>query len=112
MELIRFTEYCVHFGKKTIDKLWNAISQEKSPIVDGSGNLTVVASGRRTVVPQGFTTTTPSFAHVISGIYLPANVAQFLTGDEIALFLVVKETGGETLLFQADIESGYEIDLP
>ncbi len=102
----------VHLGKKAIDKLWNAISQEKSPIIDGSGNLTAVASGRRTIVPHGFTTTSPSFAHVIGEIYLPANVAQFLSGDEIALVLVVEETGGETLLFQADIESGYEIDLP
>ncbi|MFP4035784.1 MAG: hypothetical protein ACLFT5_09805, partial [Desulfovermiculus sp.] len=44
-------------------------------------------------------------------LYLPDTLQDFLLGDEVVLVLVVGEDNQHVILFEADIDTGYELAL-
>lgn len=107
----------IHIGKTAIDKFWTNKDSPKSPIVNQSGIISYAAKDTkgRTVIPKPATEAgTQQYGTLFGNLYLPETLQNELVGDEIALVLVVGEgrNNDQTMLFEADINNGYVIDLP
>ncbi len=67
----------------------------------------------RTLVKKTFTI--PSYLEeelIIGNFYLDFILEIMVLGDEVPLVLIVEETHEQVFLFEADLETGYEIYLP
>jgi hypothetical protein len=103
-----------YLGKKTIDNFWGARSGPDNPIITQNGNLGFTSSHEgRTLVGREFIVDEYQEVELIFGnLYLPEPLSEYLYGDEIALVLIVEEIEPEAVLFEADLDYGYEIYLP
>ena len=103
-----------YLGKKTIDSFWSSRQSSNSLVVNHTGHITTShrdAQGR-TVIGSGLTgPAVPDHETLFGDLYLPDTLQDFLLGDEIVLVLVIGEDNQEVILFEADIDTGYEIDL-
>ena len=103
-----------HLGKKVIDKFWGELQNGKNPVVDITGNMdTTTSHAGRTLVKKAFTI--PSYQEeelIIGNFYLDFILEIMVLGDEVPLVLIVEETHDQVFLFEADLETGYEIYLP
>jgi hypothetical protein len=104
----------IHIGKTAIDKFWTNKDSSSAPVVNQNG---IVSYSRkdiegRTVIPKDLTGPRQQTGTLFGTFYYPASLQQDLVGDEVALVLVIGEDNEHVLLFEADINSGYKIDLP
>ena len=103
-----------YLGKKTIDTFWSSRQSSNSLVVNHTGHITFShrdAQGR-TVIGSDLTGPAVHDHETLFGdLYLPETLQDFLLGDEIVLVLVIGEDNHEVILFEADIDTGYEIDL-
>ena len=105
----------IHIGKTAIDKFWSNRHSSKSLVVNQTGNVTRSTRDEagRTVIRKDLTGLRSQKSESLFGnLYLPSTVQGQIVGDEIGLVLVFGEENEQVLLFEADINHGYEIDLP
>ncbi len=103
-----------YIGKKTIDAFWSNRQSSNSLVVNHTGQITFShrdAYGR-TVIGSDLTGSAVQDHETLFGdLYLPDTLQDFFLGDEIVLILVVGEDSQQVILFEADIDTGYEIEL-
>lgn len=103
-----------YLGKKAIDEFWSGRRSGKHPVVSQSGNVGYASlNAGRTSIEKKFTVSQFQEHETLFGnLYMPDTIEDLLVGGEIALVLVVEERYQEVLLFEADMDMGYQIDLP
>ncbi len=104
-----------HLGKKVIDNFWDARKSGSAPIVDDGGHLgfTAASQNGRTLVNKSFSVPLRQASELVYGdLYLPQSIQDILVGDETAIVLVIEEAQSQVLLFTADVDNGYAINLP
>lgn len=103
----------IYGAKKIIDLMFERMAQGEKPVVDQSFNVGVTGQrGGRTTVDRRFTTRQNQPNELIVGnFYLPHMVDDMLTGEEVALVIVIEELSQHVLFFPAD-RGGYELFLP
>lgn len=103
-----------HLGKKVIDSLWNSVAKGASKKAGGGDNSGAqpFAKSRHTTVLQDYPVAYHELTTVTGRFYLPDSIAEELLGDEVALLLAIEETGEDSFLFEVNIKSGYQLDLP
>ena len=103
-----------HLGKKVIDKFWNSLQAGNAPVVDLTGSMEHTDShAGRTLIKKEFTV--PEYQEyelILGNFYLAPAIRDLILGHEIPLVLIIEETQQQVFLFEADLEEGYEIDLP
>ena len=102
----------IHLGKKVIDSFWSERRAGNAPIVNQTGNIGhTVSEAGRTRVAREFTVSTYQEYESLSGnLYIHSTLGEL--EDAVALVLVIEETTQQMVLFEADVDMGYEIDLP
>lgn len=108
------TSLITHLGKKAIDRFWSGRHAGEYPVLNQAGTLRYatldtgrVSIGRSATVPND-----QEYETLFGDFYIPDTIADIITGDEIALVLVIEEHYQQVLLFEADLDTGYQIDLP
>jgi hypothetical protein len=102
-------------GGKLIDKFWGEASAGNTAVIKQDGSVGIAAShDGRTLISKEYTAarSVAQPSHIIGNFYIPTSIHELLTGEEIALVLVIEETTLQPYLFVADLNAGYEIYLP
>lgn len=104
----------IHIGKTAIDKFWVSKNSSSAPVVSQNG---IVSYGTkdmqgRTVISKDLTGPRQQVGTLFGNFYFLESLQEDLVGDEVALVLVIGEDNQQVLLFEADIDRGYKIDLP
>ena len=105
----------IHLGKKAVDSLWGSNRSGEQIIINNSGIIgqTYYDGEGRTQVSQDVTLLARQpFGKFIGDIYLPDTLEDWMIEQGILLVLILDETSGQVYFFEADLEYGYEIDLP
>jgi hypothetical protein len=106
------TALIIELGRKAIDKFWKSADDNHAPVVTSGGQqgFAAIDDGRTQVRLAAAARTSSEW--LFGRFYIPPDVNDQLTGEELALVLVVEEHQQQVLLFVADLDNGYEIELP
>jgi len=105
----------IHIGKTAVDKFWSRKDSPRPAVVNQSGSVAYMnkTADGRTVVPKAISDVRYRPTGTIFGnLYFADTLQESLIGDEIVLVLVIGEDNDQFFLFEADLEHGYQIDLP
>lgn len=100
----------IKIGERAIDHFWTASKSGNVAAVNQQGFLptTVDQSGRTHVT---FSYAPARYATVFGEFYFSEELQHRATGWEVPVVLVADIDRGDTMLFDADIQAGYQIDL-
>lgn len=104
----------IHIGKSAIDKLWVTKNSSSSPVVSQNGIVSYGSKNMegRTVISKSLTGPRQQTGTLFGNFYYLASLQRDLVGDEVALVLVIGEDNDQVFFFEADLNRGYQIDLP
>ncbi len=104
----------LYAGKKVIDLISEGLSSGQTPVVDQAGNIGAVYNNQgRTIVDRNFTASAYVASELIFGnFYIPDTVEILMTGEELALVVVIEVQTQNMLFFPADPGFEYELYLP
>jgi hypothetical protein len=102
--------------RRGLDRMWSnkTPNQQDKFVLDPSGQLHIADSRNgRTFIPQSsFRTQQRRTETVFGDFYIPLSVNNLLDGDEITLMMIIDEINQQPLIFEADLNQGYQVELP
>jgi len=107
------TALIAHIGKKVVDSFWKRLQTGNTPVIDRTGHIenSTLREGR-TFVQKAFTVSEYQDYELILGEFYMTPISEALLMElAVPLVLVIEETTQQVVLFEADLEGGYEIEL-
>ena len=103
-----------YVGKKAIDEFWSKRRSGKHSVLNQAGNIGYASldAGRIRIEKDLTVSQFQEYETLFGNLYIPDTIEDLLTGDEIALVLVIEETYQHVFLFEKrnhDGQVGYHL---
>lgn len=107
------TALVTHIGKKVIDSFWKRSQTGNTPAINQTGRIEDTMSREgRTFVQKAFIDPRYQDYELILGEFYMTPLSEALWSELVVpLVVVIEETTQQIVLFEADLEGGYEIEL-